>query len=198
MSKQINLLLPEKIAPGLSARRLAIGLGVLFAAFLGYGAYAWLGTSRLGDNVEQGGADLIAAKAARQALEQKLGERPKMADLVAEIEALKPLASESQDIMALLGGGGPGTTGYSAHLAALATVSEEGVWLTGVTITKAGKGMSLTGRSLNNDSVLRYAQRVNARLSGFGVQFSAVELSPEGTTAVGPGAALSTIAFKLF
>jgi hypothetical protein len=201
VSKQINLLAQAQAAPELSALRVLTGLGVMLAVFLGYAAFAWFGTARLGDTVAQSDAKLAAEKAAVKALEQKLGARPKLADIVAQINAIKPQADESQEILNLLRGGADGSEGYSGHLTTLARISEDGVWLTGVRIGNAGKSVSLAGRSLRNESVLRYAQRLNEQFSAYGVQFTAVELTPEVANKGAAGAAgpaLSSVAFKLF
>ena len=198
MSRQINLLVQEAIAPALSALRAVIGLGVMLAAFLGYAAFAWLGTARLGDTVAQSDAQVAAEKAALQAVEQKLTARPKLADILAQIDALKALAGESQEIVTLLRSGAGGSEGYSGHLTTLARISEDGVWLTGVKIGNAGKSVSLAGRSLHHESVLRYAQRLNEQFSSYGVQFTAVELNPDVAKESGSGPALSSVAFKLF
>jgi Tfp pilus assembly protein PilN len=201
VSKQINLLAPAQAAPTLTALRALIGFGVMFVAFLGYAAFAWFGTTRLGDTVAQSDAQLAAEMATVKALEQKIGARPKLADIVAQIDALKAQADESQQMLNLLRSGAGGSEGYSGHLATLARISENGVWLTGVKIGNAGKTVSLAGRSLRQESVLRYAQRLNEQFSAYGVQFSAVELTPEfakesATGAAGP--ALSSVVFKLF
>lgn len=201
MSKQINLLAQAQAGPALSALRALIGLGLMLAAFLGYAAFAWVGTARLADTVAQSDAQLATEKAAVKALEQKIGARPKLADIVAQIDALKAQADESQAILNLLRGGGGGSESYSGHLTTLARISEDGVWLTGVKIGNAGKTVSLAGRSLRNESVLRYAQRLNEQFSAYGVQFSAVELTPEVAkegAAGAAGPALSSVAFKLF
>ena len=198
MSQQINLLVQEAVAPALSALRSLIGFGVMLAAFLGYAAIAWLGTARLGDTVAQSDAQVAAEKAALQAVEQKLTARPKLADILAQIDALKALAGESQEVVNLLRSGAGGSEGYSGHLATLARISEEGVWLTGVKIGNGGKTVSLAGRSLHHESVLRYAQRLNEQFSSYGVQFTAVELTPDVAKERGSGPALSSVAFKLF
>ena len=197
MSQQINLLVQEATAPALSALRALIGLGAMLAALLGYAVYGWLGTARLGDTVAQSDAQMAAEKAALQALEQKLAARPKLADILAQIDAHKVLAGESQEIVNLLRSGG-GSEGYSAHLATLARISEQGVWLTSVKIGNAGKAVSLAGRSLHHDFVLRYAQRLNQQFSSYGVQFTQVELTPEVAKESGSGPVLSSVAFKLF
>ena len=190
MSKQINLMMRAQAAPEISARRALIGFGVMFAAFLAYAALASFGNARLEESVDQGNKQIAREKAAVKALEQKLGERPKVAAILAQIDALKPQADESQAIMNLLRGGGGGSEGYSGHLTTLARISGDGVWLTAVKIGNAGKSISLAGRSLGNEPVLRYAQRLNEQFSANGVQFSAVELTPETAT--------SSVAFKLF
>ncbi len=205
MSKQINLLVQAQAAPALSARRALTGLGVVLAAFIGYAAFAWFGTARLGDTAEQSNVDLTADKATLRALERKIGERPKLADIVAQIDALKMQAGESQEILNLLRSGGGGSEGYSGHFTALAGISEEGLWLTGIKIGNAGKTVSLAGRSLRHESVLRYARRLNERFSAYGVQFSAMELTPEaakesaaaGSAAIA-GPPVSSVAFRLF
>ena len=201
MSKQINLLAQEQTAPELSALRALVGLGLMLAAFLVYAGFAWFGNARLEDTVVQGNEQLATEKAAVKALEQKLGARPKMAEIVAQIDALKARAGESQEILKLLRGGAGGSEGYSGHLTTLARISEDGVWLTGVQIGNAGKTVSLAGRSLRQESVLRYAQRLNEQFSAYGVQFNAVELTPEVTkagTAGATGPGLSSVTFKLF
>jgi Tfp pilus assembly protein PilN len=201
MSKQINLLAQAQAAPALTALRALIGLGVMLAAFLGYAAIGWFGTARLGDTATQSNSQLAAEKVALRALEQKLGARPKLADIVAQIDALKAQAGESQEMLNLLRSGGGGSEGYSGQLTTLARISEDGVWLTGVKIGNAGKTVSLAGRSLRNESVLHYAQRLNEQFSAYGVQFSAVELTPDVAkegAAGAAGPALPSVAFKLF
>ena len=198
MSKQINLLGLADAAPELSALRALIGLSLMLAAFLGYAAFGWFGSARLGDTTAQSNAQLAAEKAALRALEQKISERPKVADITAQINALKGHASESEEILKLLRGGGSGSEGYFSHLTTLARISENGVWLTGIKIGSAGKTVSLAGRSLREESVLRYAQRLNQQFSSYGVQFSAVELTPDVVRGGGSGSALSSVAFKLF
>ena len=203
MSRQLNLLVPTEAEPAFSARRALIGLGVVLVVFLGYAGWASFGTARLGDSVAQGNTGLAAEQATLKALEQRLGERPKLADILAQIEALKVPVAESQEVLSLLRGSAGGGEGYAAQLAALASVSEEGVWLTAVKIGNAGKTVSLAGRSLRQDSILRYAQHLNERFSAYGAQFTTLELIPEAvkegaqTTAGAAGPAVSSVVFTL-
>ena len=203
MSKQINLLALARAqaGPEFSALRALSGLGAMLAAFLGYAAFAWIGAAPLRDAAADSDAKLAAEKATVRALEQKIAARPKLADIVAQIGALKAQADESQQILNLLRSGGDGSEGYSGHLTTLARISEDGVWLTGVKIGNAGKTVSLAGRSLRQESVLRYAQRLNEQFAAYGVQFSAVELTPDVAkegAAGSAGPALSSVVFKLF
>ena len=196
MSQQINLLSQVEPAPGLSAIRALSGLGILLAAFLGYAVFAWFTTTRLAETAAQGSAQLAAEKAALKALEEKIAARPKPADIDAQLGALKAQAAESQQILSLLRGSGGGSEGYAGYLTILAQVAENGVWLTGVKIGNMGKTVDLAGRSLRQESVLRYAQRVNEKFSAYGVQFSAIELTLDAVKD-GSGPGLSSVAFKL-
>lgn len=197
MSQQINLLVERHRAPALSAVRSLSGLGIVLIALVGYSVYGWIGSRQLGHSVSQRDAQLAAEKATLKDLEQKLGERPKTADLVAQINALKAQAGESEKIINLLQtGGGASRDGYSGHLTALARSSEQDVWLTNVSIVNAGRTVRVEGRSLRSDSVMRYARRLNDQFSVYGAQFTALELVPAAETA--PGADISFVAFKLY
>ncbi|MEK7752206.1 MAG: hypothetical protein AAB654_09845 [Acidobacteriota bacterium] len=207
MSKQINLLGQVRGAPELSARRVLIGIGVMLVASVVYSAFAWFQVTRAEGTVARSNAELIARKGKIKELEQKLAARPKVADIVAQIDALKGQEAESQEIIKLLRGAAGNSEGYSRQLRTLAQISEEGVWLTQLTIDRGRRNFSLGGRSLRNESVLRYAQRVNEQFSAYGLQFGAVEMTvmaeprPEGATigaAGSPSPVLSSVAFKLF
>ena len=204
MSQQINLLVQEQRGPALSALRSLIGLGAILLVYLAYTAYAWFGSVQLGDTVEQSNVQLAAEKATLKDLEQKLGARPKREELLVQIEAHRAPLEESRQVINLLEtGGGSSRDGYTGQMMTLARVSEEGVWLTGISIANAGRTVRLEGRSLRADAVMRYAQRLNEQFSAYGAQFTALELTPgsdqaatreDRTTAPG----LSSVAFKLF
>ena len=197
MSRQINLLSQVQPSPGLSAIRALGGLGIMLAAFLGYAVFASFTTTRLAETAAQGSAQLAAEKATLKALEQKIAARPKPADIDAQIGALKAQAAESQQILSLLRDGA-GSEGYSGYLTSLAQVAEDGVWLTGIKIGNAGKTVDIAGRSLRQESVLRYAQRLNDKFSAYGVQFSGIELTLGVAKDDGSGRGLSAVAFKLY
>ena len=199
MSRQVNLLVRERGAPALSAQRALIGLGAILVAFLGYGAYASIQSARSNDTMAQNNAQLVAEKAALQALEQKLAGRPKPADLAAQIEALRAQAIEGQEILKLLKSGeGTSSEGYLGHLATLARVSEEGLWLTNIRIDASGKNINLVGHALRHESVLRYAQRLNEQFAAYGVRFTGLELIPEAGKVGASATPSSSVAFRLF
>jgi len=185
-------------APALSAIRALSGLGIMLVALLGFAVFAWFATARLAETEAQGKAQLAAEKAKLKMLEQKIAERPKLDDIVAQIGALKAQAAESQQILTLLRDGGGSSEGYSGYFTTLARVTEDGVWLSGVKIGNAGKTVSIAGHSLRQESVLRYAQRLNEKFSDYGVQFSGMELTPEAVKADGARPGLSAVAFKLY
>jgi len=170
---------------------------VMLVALLGFVVFAWFAIARLAETEAQGKAQLAADKAKLKVLEQKIAERPKLDDIVAQIGALKAQAAESQQILTLLRDGGGSSEGYSGYFTTLARVTEDGVWLTGVKIGNAGKTVTIAGRSLRQESVLRYAQRLNEKFLDYGVQFGAMELTPEAVKADGSGPGLSSVAFKL-
>jgi Tfp pilus assembly protein PilN len=194
MSRQINLLVQPRAAPRLSAIRALGGLVVLLVACVAYGAFTWSHTAKIGAQAEQARAQLAAERATRQSLQQKLDARPKAADITAQIDALGPQMAESQEVFTLM----RGTQGYANYLRTLARASSEGIWVTAVKIEQAGKTVTVTGRSLRNDAVLRYAENLNQQFGQHGVHFSALDLSP-GEKA--PGAMVSApapIVFRLF
>jgi Tfp pilus assembly protein PilN len=199
MSRQVNLLVQQQGAPELSALRSVIALGVALIAILGYAVYGWISGQQSVETANQVDAALAADRATLKDLEQKLGARPKLADIVAQIDGLRAQATESGQIINLLHtGGGASREGYSGHLTALARIAEEGVWLTNVNIANAGRTMQVEGRSLRANSVMRYAQRLNEQFSAYGAQFTALELAPDSGTDAASGAAGASVAFRLF
>lgn len=205
MSQQINLLVQEQRGPAISALRSLIGLGAILLLYLAYTAYGWIGSFQLGDTAELSNAQLVAEKAKLKDLEQKLGARPKQEELLAQIEALRAPVEESRLVIDLVQtGAGSSAAGYSGHMTALARISEDGVWLSAISITNAGKAVRLEGRSLRADAVMRYAQRLNEQFAAYGAQFSGLELTPgseqpqASREGGGPAPALSSVAFKLF
>jgi hypothetical protein len=196
MRRHINLYIQEQ--PGLprSVLRALLSLAIIAVLMAGYSEYMRRGVARLQEAALQGEKQLATEKASLAALKQQLALRQDPAAIIAEIDKLKPRASESQEIVTRLKTSELGSIeGYGVHLAALATVSEDGVWLTGIKINNAGKSISLEGRSLRTDAVLKYVHRLNEQFAKHGMQFTGLELSPLAEAERSAGSAVS---FKLF
>lgn len=119
-------------------------------------------------------------------------------DLAAKIAAIKPQAEAAQKMLAQTGDLGD-QQGYARYFSSLASIAEDDLWLTNITVDKAGKAVRISGRALHKESVMRYAQRLNDLFAGDGVQFTALELSPESAGQQGnPNAQLTAVAFKLY
>ncbi len=198
MSQQINLLAHEVRPPTLSALRSLIVVGLLLPPIIAYAAYAWLTTTRLADTVAANDVGIAAEKSRQKALQDKISSRVAPANDSAEIDALKPLAGQSQEILGLLrGNANKASEGYSDYLTLLARLTSDGLWLTTVKIANAGKSVSLAGHSMRKETVLGYVQRLNEQFARHGVRFTSLELAPESGKESATGTPLSSVTFKL-
>jgi hypothetical protein len=198
MSQQLNLLVHKRSGPRY-ALLVPAALGVMLALLLGVWATERQETARAQAAEAASARQLQAAKAALQVRQQQLGSHGAADALAAEIAALKPRAEASQELLALVQKGDLGSQqGYARYFSGLATIAEDGLWLTGVTVNNAGKTVSVTGHALRNESVMHYAQRLNVQFADYGVQLTAVELTPETFGKPGDSAHQFTdVAFKL-
>ncbi len=190
-SQQINLQPPRK-PTGVAAvwREFAI-LGLVLLSLLG----VW-GVQQM-DVVSEREAEAASVRQLQEAnnrLQGLMGH----ANLASEIATLKPRAEMAQKMLAQTSNlGSP--QGYAHQFSLLASIAEEGLWLSEVSVGATGKTIHLSGRALNKDLVLRYAQQLNSRFAGSGVQFTSLVLTAESTAAQGkPGAPLTTVAFQLY
>ena len=207
MSQQINLLIQARELKSTLLPTL-IGVGMVLVVLLIYWGFQHLQTVKLQQTANTIEQQLNAAKKNMQLLQQKkLATGEKAGDLDAQIAALKARSEAGQEILTLLQKGELGnSTGYAGYLTKLMMISQSDLWLTNVAITNAGKNVSITGRALNNDSIINYAKRLNQQFSDYGVQFTSVEMTPEvlgkenpAAPAISTAAApLSTVVFKLF
>lgn len=199
MSQQINLLIQEREQKSTLLPSL-MGIGLVLIVLLFYWGLQHIETVKIQHAAEQSAQQLNAAKNNLQALQQKMASGGKAGDLDVEIAALKARSEAGQEILSLLQKGELGSSeGYAGYLTKLVMISENDLWLTNVTISNAGKNMSIAGRALKSESVIHYAQRLNQQFSDYGVQFTSIEMTPEvfgkDDTASPP---LSTVVFKLF
>ena len=75
----------------------------------------------------------------------------------------------------------------------VARIGEPGVWITGLRIQNAGRMLAVEGRSLQAESILRYAGEVNRQFAAQGVRLSSVEMTP-----VQNADSATAVSFKLY
>ncbi len=200
MSQQINLLAREHKPVGSALVALALLVLVVFG-LLAYGSALRAETERLRQELSSGQRQLDQTKTALRDLRQRADSNNDANALKTEILALKARAEAVRQWEQVINSGGVGSPlGYAHYLSALASVPEDGLWLTSVSVGNAGKLLTLSGRALRNESVLRYAKRLNEAFAPHGVQFNSVELTPENLVKAGPPGKplLTTVAFRLF
>ena len=200
MSQQINLLAREHKPVGAALAALAVVVVVLLG-LLAYDAVLRIEAARLQQEAASGQQRLAQVKATLQAMRQRPDANNDATALKAEIDALKPKAEAVRQLVELMSNGSLGSPqGYAQYLSTLASVPEAGLWITSFSVGNTGKLVSLSGRALHNESVLRYAKRLNEAFAPQGVQFNSVEMTPENLVkSAEPGKpVLTTVAFRLF
>jgi hypothetical protein len=177
------------------------GIVVVLLGLLAYYASLVGETGRLEQQADLGQRDLARAKATVKAMGKDADANKTAADLKAEVDALRLKTEAVRQAVDLIGKGSLGNpNGYAQYLTALAGVSEEGLWITSVAVTNAGRLVTLSGRALRTESILRYAKRLNEAFAPYEVQFNSMELTPDTPARTGePGKPpLTTVAFRLF
>lgn len=197
MSQQLNLL--PKDTGGISPAKLALMVmgAVVVAVFITWGTKRGMLVSVR--------ADEAASAAQLHQISTQLEERvrTRSTELKAETDALRTRAEAAKQLLNLAATTGR-AEGYAPYFAVLTTVKEEGLWLTDVAVTNAGKSLLLQGNSLDNAAVVRYSTRLNKALADTGTELTTLELSPQpvgiaANTGSGDkgGGALSMIKFTL-
>ncbi len=193
MTQHINLLAKKKNPAERATLELLLPLTVVLLALLAL--WAW----RQSDERQARQADQTALQQLEQSRVSLATQMQRSgADLSKELEALRPRAQAAQMVINKLAELGS-QQGYSGHFATLAGISESGVWLSKVDITQGGKLVSISGHALDKATVLGYVKKLNARFADRGVDFKALEITPEtvqGKTG-DAGGALNVVAFKL-
>ncbi|MBS0370702.1 MAG: hypothetical protein JSS57_16075 [Proteobacteria bacterium] len=191
MSQQINLLVMKRSGSASALATLAV-LGMLLVSLLTVWGVRQSALRAAQETEAASALQLQQATATLQARTQQKG-------LDAEIALLRPKAEAAQKFLAQMGELGS-RQGYARYFSALTNASEEGVWLSSVTVDRAGKSVQVGGHALRKESVMRYAQRLNTLFIEDGVQFTSLELTPEAAGSK-PGEAprpATATAFKLY
>ncbi|RTL34977.1 MAG: hypothetical protein EKK49_07940 [Rhodocyclaceae bacterium] len=191
MSQQINLLVMKRSGSASALATLAV-LGMLLVSLLTVWGVRQSALRAAQETEAASALQLQQATATLQARTQQKG-------LDAEIALLRPKAEAAQKFLAQMGELGS-RQGYARYFSALTNASEEGVWLSSVTVDRAGKSVQVGGHALRKESVMRYAQRLNTLFIEDGVQFTSLELTLEAAGSK-PGDAprpATATAFKLY
>ncbi len=199
MSQQINLLPRAPRVPVLSARRALVG-ALVWAVTLG-AEVAW--------QVSEADAARLAAESSEQELKQqkqlllalqtRLGESANPNNIAAQIAALEPQTRVSRDLLARLKAGDLGSLdGYGEELTELAALPRQGVWLTMVAISNAGRTIRIEGRALKKENVLPYAAALNEAVHKYGAQLNQMEIVPMQTHPEDEQSSVPVYVFKLY
>ena len=178
MTQQINLLIQKQVAPRVSAERTVIAIVLLLAASLTYAFIERRQTSKVVETADRVAKQVAVQRALVKTLEEKIAKRPKGDDINAEVAYLRELAASKQRVLETLRAGTGGSdAGYHAHLVALARTSENGVWINNMRISEGGTKVSVSGQSLTQEGVIRYAQRLNEQFAPFGAKFTTLSIT---------------------
>lgn len=117
-----------------------------------------------------------------------------------EIGQMRQKINSRHDLIGLIEKGEFGSpVGHSDIFTLFARLSEPGVWIQGLEISKAGQSVSVTGNALSNEAVIRYADQLNRIFKAQQFQFTSVEMSKEEVLlGSDSGPKTSTMKFKLY
>ena len=198
MVQHINLLSRRKSKKGLMAVAFA-GLGLWALVLLGLAAH---GEWQLQKQRSLNAQTVQSVNTLRAVLEKKRQEvgmtsSEAMTQQMALLRSRLDAKREWTDLLQKGELGNP--SGYSQWFETLAGVHVDGVWLQGMDIGKAGQSVSISGKSLSADAVLRYIEQVNEAFKPLNVRFSAMDITqdaPPGDPSLARQAA--TLSFKIY
>ena len=195
MTQHINLLSQRRRTPGID--RLVLPVFLLAAlVLLGLAASTEWRLYRLAETearTEQSIADLKAVLLKKRR-ESGYDEIQAMAQQSAARRTQIDGRRDWADLMQKGELGSP--LGHSPWLEALASLHEDGVWLQGVEVSKGGQAMSVSGKSLSTEAVMRYIGQVNEAFRPMGIQFSSIEITQEAAS--GEAVKAGVLKFKLY
>ena len=199
MSQQINLLKPKARSVSVVVWALA-AVAVVLLALLGYLQVLVAENARLREVAGAGEQKLVQIKNSIQSLQKRTDAQGDAATLKAEVAALRSRAEAVNQLAKEVKSGNLGSPdGFARYFNALGSVSEPGLWVTNVAVTRGGTAVSVNGRALRNEAVMQYARRLNDALGPYEVHFNSLELAPESIVKPGStgGPALPVVSFKL-
>ncbi len=184
--QQINLYNPafERKREWLSLPGLAAAWGAAAVLALLAITLASMRTTALQDDLAQRTQQRTAAQTELRELAAQVANRRVDAALERDLAGLEQDLASRHQVMTTLGAGALGDTrGFSEHLKAFARQSFDGLWLTGLSVSNAGRDVVLQGRALQPDFVPSYVQRLNRELVMRGHAFAQLEMRRPGAGA---------------
>lgn len=196
MVQHINLLTRRKASKGALSLSL-IALGLLTLVLGAMAAQSEWQIHQLRSQEEKTQQAITDLKVALEKKRQTLGLAETEA-MARQVDLLRTQVDAKRDWADLLKKGELGNVnGYSQWLETLAGVHVDGVWLQGVDIGKGGQSMSLQGKSLNADAVMRYIEQVNEAFKPMNVRFSSMEITQDAAAEPGAARSVPTMSFKI-
>ena len=201
MPQQINLYNPafEAQRALLSFKAAVGGWSVIALMFIAIVIYQNLYLR----SMEQQGRELAQKVTAAQSDSQRLGgelaTRRHDVRVTEELARLEADVKGRQAVMDVLRSGGLGDTrGFSDHLKAFARQSFDGIWLTGLSISSAGRDVFLEGRALQAENVPGYLKRLNGESAMQGHPFSELVIEePAPDSSAKPPVRANYVDFRL-
>ena len=197
MVQHINLLTRPKARKGSLALSL-VALGVLTLVLTGMAAKSEWQIQQLRQQEDRTQQTLADLKVALEKKRQSLGMAETEA-MARQVDLLRSQVDARRDWADLFKKGELGSVhGYSQWFETLAGVHVEGVWLQGLDIGKGGQSVSLQGKSVSAEAVMRYIAQVNEAFKPMNVRFSAMEITQDAATEQGTSRTASTLSFKIY
>jgi len=197
MVQHINLLSKRKVAKGLMTLAMAaLGLWVLVLALFAVSAEWQIHQQRkLEAQARQSVSDLQAALEKKR---QEVGMANSEA-MTRQIALLRGQLDAKREWVDLLQKGELGNPlGYSQWFETVASVHVEGVVVAGHGHWQGGQTVSVRGKALNADAVMRYIEQANEAFKPLNVRFTSMEITQDATGDASSGRQTATLSFKIF
>ncbi|MGH8678426.1 MAG: hypothetical protein ACREUQ_08770 [Burkholderiales bacterium] len=194
MIQQINLYNPafEDKLEFLSLPGALIAWGAALLLVVTVASYTQIRAAGLSAELAQEERARTAAQADVGRLAAQLAGHKRDAALESELKRLEAELVRRNEVMATLRSGVIGNTeGFAEYLRAFARQSFDGMWLTGLSVSAAGRSMVVEGRALQPDLVPSYVQRLSSERVMRGRVFAELEMhlpetKPDANTRVVP------------
>lgn len=197
MVQHINLLSKRKTTKGwMTLAMAALGLWALVLVLFAAGFEWQLQQQRkLEAQTRQSISDL---KAALDKKRREIGMANSEA-MTRQIALLRGQLDAKREWVDLLQKGELGNPlGYSQWFETLASVHVDGVWLQGMDIGKGGQTVSVSGKALHADAVMRYIEQTNEAFKPLNVRFTSMEITQDASGDANSSRQTATLSFKIF